>query len=182
MKRIFAGLTFFFCLSMAQGIAQVNTSPVAEDTKEVKACSKSKKACAKSCAAKAAKAANMDESVEQRVCEKSGKVSYYQKMSCPVTGKVSEQQVRYDVASAKFVAVEEAVADENMAPASTDGAMVPAGSTTAKKACCAGKKGKGCCAKGKKSCSKGEMKACSKGEKKACSKGVKSAEGSTEGA
>ena len=46
-----------------------------------------------------ANAAAMDETIEQRVCEKSGKVSYARKSVCEVSGKVSYTDVEYDAAN-----------------------------------------------------------------------------------
>ncbi len=101
--------------------------------------------------AAAEKAAEADENIEKRVCEKSGKVSFVRKYTCEKSGKVSYKAVVFDAEKGVF----------------TD-----AGSscTSAKKASCSTKKEAG----KKKACSEkaGEKKSCDKkaGEKKACCK------------
>ncbi|MBK7342935.1 MAG: hypothetical protein IPJ06_07390 [Saprospiraceae bacterium] len=50
-----------------------------------------------------AQAASLDESIERRVCETSGKVSYYRKDVCQKSGKVSYEAVSYDAANGQFV-------------------------------------------------------------------------------
>lgn len=120
MKKVFM---LFACLSVFALSAQAQ-----------KACSKNtKKACCASKMAKAqgnadismdgvaiAKAAALDDSIERKVCEKSGKVSYHQKAVCPASGKVTLNEVQYDAATAKFV---------NMSPSDM------AEGSVAKKAC-----------------------------------------------
>lgn len=77
----------------------------------------------------AAKAASMDASIDRRVCETSGKVTYYRKDVCEKSGKVSFEQVQYDAAAGQFV---------NVAPSQI---------ATGEKAGCAGQSaGKSCCA------------------------------------
>lgn len=126
----------------------VNVSPeatmVAAELEAPKVCSKTA----------AANAALTDESVEKRVCSKSGSVSYYQKAVCAKSGNVSFNEVEFCTASNKFV---------NVAPGAAGEAKAVAG----KKACCSKSK--------KASCSKAEKAACSKGKKAACSKGKKAA-------
>gem|GEM_PF-753606 len=108
-----------------------------------------KKMCAKSSAA-AAKLASNDANIESKVCEKSGKVSYYSKKTCAKSGKVSMTPVKYCSDSKKFVNV----SPEGEAKSTLTG--------NGMKACCASAKkagGKACCAgKGKKACS-GKAKA-----------------------
>lgn len=88
-----------------------------------------------------------DDSVEKRVCAKSGTVSYARKSVCATSGKVSYSDVEYCTKSAKFV---------NVSPS--------------EKAACAKK-----CSKGK-AMSTSSKAACSKtaGSKKACAKDAKS--------
>ncbi len=74
-----------------------------------------KKSCAKTCASKLA--AN-DASIEKKVCEKSGKVSYMRKATCEKSGKTSFTPVQYDAGSKKFV---------NVAPAASDVQLVSGG-------------------------------------------------------
>ena len=96
--------------------AKTTSVAAASATAEGKSCAKKcAKTCTKTTSAEgkttavagvimtASEAAAADESVEERVCSDSGKVSYYQKATCPMSGKVSVSQVRYDMESAKFV-------------------------------------------------------------------------------
>lgn len=70
---------------------------------EKAACSKGKTTAVAGVIKAAHDAAEADESIEERTCAKSGKVSYYQKAECPMTGKVSYSEVRYCNESGKFV-------------------------------------------------------------------------------
>ena len=101
-----------------------------------------------------AQAASLDENIERRVCENSGKVSYYRKSTCEKSGKVSYNPVNYDSASSTFV---------NVSPAQV----------TKKKACASKANGKSCCAKGAKATAVAGKagKSCCAGKKgaKACS-------------
>jgi hypothetical protein len=125
MKHLLSLFSLVLFVGVSQLSAQENQTPTAADAVET---SSHAKKCSKTCAAKAAKAASMDESIEKKVCEKSGKVSYHKKSVCEKSGKVSYQEVQYDEASAQFVTLDE-----------TD-----VKASSAKKSC--GKK-KGCCAK-----------------------------------
>ncbi len=99
--------------------------------------------------AAAEKAAEADENIEKRVCEKSGKVSFVKKYTCEKSGKTSYKAVVYDAEKGAFVdAGGSSCSGEKKASCDKDGD---------KKACC--KKGEGkkaCCKKGgdKKSCDK----------------------------
>jgi len=73
-----------------------------------------------------AMAAEIDESIEKKVCAYSGNVSYQRKNVCSTSGKVSFTSVEYDAASKKFVNVS------------------PSGASTGKKANCAAKCAKTC--------------------------------------
>ncbi len=117
------------------------------------------KVCTKSAAAKLA---SIDNSIESRVCEKSGSVSYVRKDVCSASGKVSFQDVEFCSKSGKFV---------NLSPSK--------GMT--KKACT---KGKAACTKkaatgsamkvSQGQASAGAKKACcKKGAKTSCTKGAK---------
>ena len=89
-------------------------------------------------------AATSDASIEKKVCELSGKVSFQRKAVDATTGAVSYTDVVYDEAKAMFV---NQVATE-------------ASTSTEKKSCGAGaSSGKSCCKKGQKSCAKGEAAA-----------------------
>lgn len=103
----------------------------------------------------AAQAAALDATIDRRVCDNSGKVSYYKKNVCEKSGKVAFEQVHYDASTSQFVNVGPSqVAGEKEACASKkDGASATAtsgnekacsgASKTSGKACCASKKGKG---------------------------------------
>jgi len=151
MKKVFMLLA---CLSVFAFSAQAQ-----------KACAKKSKACCASKMAKAqenadismdavavAKAAALDDSIERKVCDKSGKVSYHQKAVCPASGKVSMKEVQYDAATAKFV---------NISPSDMTEAKM------GKKACTPAEM-KAC----KKVCTPEEMKAC-KAKKAAKEAGLK---------
>lgn len=104
MKHLFSLFSLVLFVGITQLSAQENQTPVAADAVEKTSCSKK---CSKACAAKAAKAASMDDTIEERVCEKSGKVSYHQKSVCEKSGKVSYSEVQFDEASAQFVSIDE---------------------------------------------------------------------------
>lgn len=109
-----------------------------------------------------AQAASLDETIERRVCETSGKVSYYRKDVCQKSGKVSYEPVNYDASTNQFV---------NASPSEVG---------SAKKSCCASKgssaaatseSGKACAdAKADKSCcaSKGAKATTASKTSKAC--------------
>lgn len=128
-------------------------------------CSKKKagaKCCAKKSAMKASTtttavaaamveadiAAEADETISKRVCEKSGAVSYYQKAVCEKSGKVSYNEVEYDEASKAFTQVASASMEKDVETgAITDKSKKVC--TPAEKAACA-KKGIKCASKDKK--------------------------------
>ncbi len=113
-----------------------------------------KKSCCAKTAAAAATSASLDASIEKKVCEKSGKISYYKSSTCPASGKVTQTEVRYDDKAKQFV---------NVAEVSQE-----ASTTNAKKECskkCAKK-----CSKAKATGVSNETKACAKGSKAACCK------------
>ena len=65
-----------------------------------------KKSCAATCAkTAAAKLAKADMNIEERVCAKSGTVSYVKKSVCATSGKASFTNVEYCSKSGKFVNV-----------------------------------------------------------------------------
>lgn len=102
---------------------------------------KASKSCSSSTASvspAAIKAAEMDPSIEKKVCEKSGKVSFYRNSS-DANGVLVSTEVVYDEGKAMFV--------NYTANAVSEG-------TGNAKACCSGKAAKACCSKkGAKSCS-----------------------------
>ncbi|MBK9272346.1 MAG: hypothetical protein IPM48_12195 [Saprospiraceae bacterium] len=130
MKNLFFVLFVFLLGGMVQVSAQ--------------SCSKSKAAgcCASKTASaeKAAlKAAELDPTIEKKVCEKSGKVSFYRN-TVDETGVSVSTQVMYDEGKAMFVNQSTEVSHEGEAKA---------------KACSSAAKGKACC-------SKKDAKGCSK--------------------
>ncbi|MCC6753123.1 MAG: hypothetical protein IT266_03955 [Saprospiraceae bacterium] len=87
----------------------------------------------------AIKAASMDANIETKVCEKSGSVCFKRK-SVGADGTASYEEVRYDEATAQFVALSP--------DASATGAEKKSCSSKGNgKSCCSSKgKGKSCCA------------------------------------
>ncbi|MBK8699547.1 MAG: hypothetical protein IPN29_08390 [Saprospiraceae bacterium] len=152
MKRIF----FLFAFVLAAGLtanAQCTKSASAD-----KACCASKKTAsadakvingtkvaAASMESEAEMAAASNENIQKRVCEQSGKVSYYEKSVCEHSGSVSWNEVEYNNADKKFSRVASAGMERNAATGDvkiTDG-----------KACCKKDGDKSCCKKeGSKAC------------------------------
>jgi hypothetical protein len=130
MKKLFMLVAFLGLVNFVQ--AQCTKTASTTGTKS--AC------CAKTADA-AAKAASMDESIEKRVCEKSGAVSYVKKEVCAVSGNVSFTNVEYCTKSEKFV---------NVSPSEAK-AVNASMETEAKPAC---SKSKAACTKSKEACSK----------------------------
>ncbi len=110
----------------------------------------------------AAKAAEADATIEKKVCEKSGKVSYVKKDVCEKSGKVSFASVSYDAAQGQFVAFDEKAKDCSSKAKAGSGCCASKGKATGvsskdKKECA--KKGSGCCASKKNAAAKSESKA-----------------------
>lgn len=135
MKKLLMLVAFLGLVNMAQ----------AQCTKSAKTAGTKSACCAKTTAA-AAKAASLDESIEQRVCEKSGKVSFVKKSVCETSGNVSFADVEYCTKSEKFVNV--SPSDVKAVNASMD--------MDAKPAC---SKSKAACTKSKAACSKSKTAA-----------------------
>ena len=91
MKKLF----MLFAVLSFVGLSTVNAQT----------CTKSASASKSCCAATVAKAASMDDSIEKRVCETSGKVSYVRKEVCSTSGKTSYTNVEYNADTKKFVNV-----------------------------------------------------------------------------
>ena len=109
-----------------------------------------------------AQAASLDETIERRVCETSGKVSYYRKDVCQKSGKVSYEPVNYDAATNQFVnASPSEMGSAKKSCCASKGATATAAST-GKKACAGSKAGKSCCA------SKGAKATTASKKSKAC--------------
>ncbi len=140
-------ILFLFIFVFSASIASAQTCTKAKNASD-------KAACAKKCASKksasltkvasavmtADLAAEADETIEKRVCSKSGAESFYQTYTCPESGKVSHKEVEFDADAQEFVSVKSAL------KASTATPLVD--KPAEKKACCA----KGCdkdCCKGK---------------------------------
>lgn len=151
MKKLFMFIAFLGLVNMAQ----------AQCTKSAKTASKSS-CCAKTMAT-ATKVASMDDSIEKKVCEKSGSVSFVKKSVCEKSGNVSYTNVEYCTKSNKFV---------NVSPSQMDAKAVNA-SMNAKPACT---KSKAACTKSKAACSKSKTAA----TKAADTKEVKAVKVSTE--
>ncbi len=110
MKKIL----FLFAFVMFAGLVS------AQDTAAKKSCAKT---CAKTCASKKASAsvdgetkvasaetaaelaAAEDESIERKVCDVSGSISYYRKSTCSVSGATKMTEVQYDGETKSFVNV-----------------------------------------------------------------------------
>ncbi len=131
MKNLILVAALFFVGGMVEMNAQCSHAKAASTSCSSKSASVSEAAL---------KAADADPTIEKKVCEKSGKVSFYRTTKDESGASVSTQ-VTYDEGKAMFVNYS---ADANAAPA--------AGTS---KACCSGKAAKACCSskKGAKSCS-----------------------------
>ncbi len=134
MKKIFVLFTFMSFVSFA---VNAQTCPYAK-----KNASSASTEVSSDYAHTVAAAAEMDETIEKRVCEKSGNVSYERKNVCSTSGKVSYTSVQFDASTKKFVNV-----SPSDAKASGKKACCTAGAakTSGKKAgCCAGGNAKAC--------------------------------------
>ncbi len=132
-----------------------------------KVCTKANaKACAKACAkagvtciimeegsetsvasamAAAELAASNDEAIEKRVCSKSGSVSFFKSQTCAKSGKISKEEVLYDVKSSSFVNVSPSVMISDQ-----EAQIIKTSNETTSKAKTCSKKGAKCCASKKK--------------------------------
>lgn len=105
-------LLFVFAFVLAVG--SINAQKVCSKS-EAKACAKAGVTCiimedgaktdVASALAAAELAADNNEHVEKKVCSKSGSISFFKSSTCAVSGKVSKEEVLYDVKSASFVNV-----------------------------------------------------------------------------
>ncbi len=147
----------FLLLFALVGFVSIGTTQA-----QKKACKYSKtsvEASAVDAEAFAAKAASLDENIDRKVCEKSGKVSYFQSSTCAKSGATKVSEVQWCTNSNKFV---------NMSPSSND-------KKSCAKSCAKGAKGKAGCSKGAKATSVSAKKGCcAKGTcQKACCAGKK---------
>lgn len=121
----------------------------------------------------AEKAAAADQSIEKRVCEHSGKVSYVRKDVCEKSGKVSYTSVSYDAAKGQFVALEENAVESKAGCGSSAKGAAKEGAS-----CCAGKaKSASSAANAGEGCCSGKAKGVAAKDEKACSKDGKAAAG-----
>ena len=81
-----------FMLVALLGLVNLVQAQCTKSAKTASATTKKSACCAKTAAA-AAKAASLDESIEKRVCEKSGKVSFVKKSVCEKSGNVLSQML-----------------------------------------------------------------------------------------
>ena len=142
MKKVLILFAFVFTAGI---VSAQKTCTKAEKA----ACAKAGKKCVKSTASAhdgetkvasalsvAELAADNDETIEKKVCEYTGNVSFYKKNVCEKSGKVSMTEVQYDEEAAAFV---------NVSPKDTDVKSAEVVKTSAetkvskKKACCKGK-------------------------------------------
>jgi len=143
MKKLFFLVAFFGLVAFNVNAQSCNKSAKASKTvsaDELPSC----------CVAAAAKLASMDDSIEGKKCEKSGKLTYYKNSTCATSGKVTSSEVKYCTKSKKFVNVSPskkaaAVGGKNVKKA----AVAKKVSATAKKSC-----NPAACAKAGKTCSK----------------------------
>ena len=143
MKKLFFLVAFFGLVAFNTNAQSCNKSAKTAKTvsaDELPTC----------CVAAAAKLASMDDSIEAKKCEKSGKLTYYQKSTCPASGKVTSAEVKYCTKDKKFVNVSPskkaaAAGGKNVKKA----AVAKKVSATAKKSC-----DPAACAKAGKTCSK----------------------------
>jgi len=95
--------------------------------------------------AEAELAAQNDETIEKKVCSKSGTVSFFKSSTCPKSGTVSKEEVLYDVKNASFV---------NVAPSDMisdqEAEVIKVSDKSAEKVKSCSKSGKKCCASKKK--------------------------------
>lgn len=131
MKKFTLLMAFF----MVAGLAGIQAQAAKKDCAKAcaKTCSKSKEGTASTTADAAALLASQDESIEQKVCETSGKVSYIKTVENS-EGVASTVNVKYDASIKQFV---------NMAPTEK-------GCCSGASSCCSGKAGKKAAAEGKK--------------------------------
>jgi len=145
-------LLFFFSFVLFAGALSAQKQCTAA---QKAACAKSGKVCVKgdakadmtaetsvAAALAAAELAETDENIEQKVCAKSGNVSYYSKKVCPASGKITKSEVMYSAESNSFVNVSPIDVMAEKEATAVKAAAVESNATTKskKKACCAGKK------------------------------------------
>ena len=146
MKKVLFLFTFMLCAGLVSAQSADAKKSCAKKcaktcaSKKASADSETKVASAEAYAEIAAEAAASDESIERKVCDMSGKVSYYKKSTCEVSGATKMTEVQYDADSKAFVNVspKDVMADKEAKVVKT---------SSEKKACCAGKDKKACASK-----------------------------------
>jgi len=146
-------LLFVFAFILAVG--SINAQKVCSKS-EAKACAKAGVTCiimedgAKTDVASALAAAELaaegSEHIEKKVCSKSGSISFFKSSTCAKSGKVSKEEVLYDVKSASFVNVspKDMISDNEakiIRTSKESGTKAKACSKTGKKCCASKKKG-----------------------------------------
>ncbi|MFT5801190.1 MAG: hypothetical protein ACI9VN_001399 [Patescibacteria group bacterium] len=149
MKKLFMFIAFLGLVNMAQAQCAKTAS---------------KSACCAKTMATATKVASLDGSIEKKVCEKSGSVSFVKKSVCEKSGNVSFSNVEYCTKSNKFV---------NVSPSSMNAKAVNASMDAKAKPACS--KSKAACSKSKAACSKSKTASA-----KSATKEVKAIKVSTE--
>ncbi|MCP3932637.1 MAG: hypothetical protein GY705_26505 [Bacteroidetes bacterium] len=147
MKKILLLFAFVGVFGLVQATAQTCCSKKAKTTSTT--CKDSNADVMKA----AVKLASLDESIEKKVCDESGKVSFVKKDVCSVSGKVSYTDVEYNAAAKKFVNVSpsgknvvkkeaSAVKTSTTTKTSSCGSKAPTPFGCSKKAgaCCSGSK------------------------------------------
>jgi|SRR5690606_29217350 len=129
MKKIFVLFTFLSLATFAMNAQECSHAKKSQTAAATEVSSEYAKLVAE--------AAASDATIETKVCEKSGNVSYTRKNVCEKSGKVSYADVTFDAATKKFVNVSpsDAAAGEKAATGKKAGCC----STSCSKACCAGK-------------------------------------------
>ncbi len=158
MKKLFL-LVGFFCFI---GGMSLNAQCSKTCTKKVQnATSMADQSSNEVSAKMVANIADADPSIEKKVCDYSGAVSYYKKKQCEVSGKTSYTEVNYDAALGQFVNISPSESGAELRKEHSSAAKVMeiknADGSASKKACCAGACAKDCC-KGKKSTSTSEAR------------------------
>jgi hypothetical protein len=144
MKNLLIVLAFFM------SVGAINAQKVCSKA-DAKACAKAGVSCiimedgsatsVASALSEASIAADKDQSVEKSVCSKTGAISFFKSKTCEVSGKVSKEEVLYDVKSASFVnaSPSDMISDQ-------EAKVVKTSKTTTKSAKTCSKKGAACCA------------------------------------
>jgi len=120
MKKILFFFSFFMLVGLSANAQCSKSTASGKKASCAKACAAKKTAQAESTTkvasaiAEAEVAAESDESIEKRVCEKSGSVSFYQKSVCEKSGKVSWNQVEYNSDSQSFTQVASASMEKDV--------------------------------------------------------------------